>query len=894
MKSKASLVLIIIFSVFASAIICGYVFLKILTSDEAIKTKITKALKDHIDGELNIGSTHFDLFKGLVIDKIEFKGPANLRINAKKIIVRHEPLALLRGKILINSATIISPEIFAIRDKDVVWKYLFGIKSFLDKAKIESPTDHLRSGITVKDANIHIFDETVFRNGQLNIENMDMVLKPFGGSLRDVNIKGSINDGYWEGFEFTANANFTTPELKIVAQLRDKFMNEDLMKEVPGVGEKLWKAYLPTGRFNMSCILNFNGKNNERKKDYDLVVDITDAEMTYIKWPILVKHVNGIIEFSRDGIYLRSLKGNVQNEGQEPLGEIDAFFGTGNAEKNIKLRISDINVTETLMKIIPNSGEKFWADYGPKGNIDMSLTYKSNEDKSETAYTIEAICKGVEAKLPNYPFRMSNIAGLIKTDGENVYFENMSGNLLNETKSNHTTFNGVVDLKSNESKFTVSIPNLDLTEKLIKSIPEKGEDIWSKYKPAGQVNLKIDYTGNGDGSKDIYLITLDCMGSSIEYTKSQIVVSDIIGRILIDNNNAQFKNLRGFVVSDKQSSRTIFNGVLDFKNNNKKLAFSVFDLKVIDNLLDKLPELFKKGWVRVKTGGWMDLSLNFESSNSGPEGSYSIVVDAKGCRIGFLNCPVDISDIDARVNVERGVLVSRNFKGICSGGKINGSIEIGNMSLDGEYTGELEFSGLNVKRLAEKLYGIPQELSGTCEGNINFHGKGTSIDDLIAEGRIRLREGYIAKVPVLMSILKLLNLSIPMKETFHSANIKYSVKDKVVNIEELEVLSDTIELVCLGTIGIDGPLNLTVVIGFNKETFSQIPLIGHLMDYVVGGVRKKLTKVKITGTFSNPQTSMVALTPFTHPIKSIFGLLARNKEHNEEKEKQNEDINMEK
>jgi hypothetical protein len=131
-----------------------------------------------------------------------------------------------------------------------------------------------------------------------------------------------------------------------------------------------------------------------------------------------------------------------------------------------------------------------------------------------------------------------------------------------------------------------------------------------------------------------------------------------------------------------------------------------------------------------------------------------------------------------------------------------------------------------------------------------------------------------------------LNLSLPKKESFHTAKLKYSVKEKVVNIEELEVFSDSVELGCVGTVGFDGTVDLTVIAGLSQETFSQIPFIGGLMDFVVGGVRKKLTKVQITGTLSNPNSKMIGLKPLTDPIKRIFEVLSpvgENKEEDGEK-----------
>ena len=129
-----------------------------------------------------------------------------------------------------------------------------------------------------------------------------------------------------------------------------------------------------------------------------------------------------------------------------------AFFGIGNSRKKIEINIPNFNITEKLMKMIPDIGEKVWVNYNPKGNIDMVITYESNEDKSITNYSVEAICKGIEATPPYIPSRLSNIAGLIKMDGDNIYFENMNGNLFSGDKVNRCMFDGVIDLKNKVKK----------------------------------------------------------------------------------------------------------------------------------------------------------------------------------------------------------------------------------------------------------------------------------------------------------------------------------------------------------------------------------------------------------------------------------------------------------
>ena len=883
-RSKVSLILIIIFSVIGCILIGGYFTLKTFTSEKAIKTRITERLEALTGGKLTVEHAHFDMFKGLNLSNFKFEGkdPENLRIEGESILIRHEPLALLRGEILINSIMIVSPELFLVREKDAIWRFLNGVKAMLDHSGISYPTDQLGRGVVVKAANVHVYDDVIFREGVLNIENVDFFGQQLGGSLRDIHIKGIINDGLWKGLELDVDTNLATPELKLVAQTRDKTMTEEIMKELPVIGEKFWKTYLPTGKFNFDCTLDYNNKDDKRKMDYLLELDVVDGETTYVKWPFLVKHVNGKLEYSRDGVYLKSMKGDVQNEGQQIHGEIDAFFSVSDSRKSINLSVPGFNVTEKFMKMIPDVGEKVWNDYHPKGNIDLTIKYESNEDKSVTDYSAKASCKGITAENPFIPYDISNIIGLIENDGKNIYLKNMSGYLQNGQKTNHCMIDGVISPKSKEKRFIVSIPNLDLREEVVKSIPKKGEDIWSRYKPTGQVDFMLNYRGFEDSSKDEYVITVDGKGNEIKYADLSIELKDVIGRVIVSKNDVQLKNLRGYMINGDKLARTVGNGVYKLRSEDKKTLFNVFDLTVTEEYLDKFPKLLKRDWFKIEPVGWVNVTLDDEVNDVDGKDRHSVIIDTKGCKAGLTNIPVTISDIEGRINVEGGQLTGRNMNGTYCGGRINGTIEADRTSPDGEYSGKLNFEKVSLQKMMESFVKEEQKWTGVCEGNIDLQGKGKDLKDFTAKGSVRLQEGQLAEVPVLLSILKLLNLSLPKKESFHTAKLKYSVKDKIINIEELEVFSDSVELGCIGTVGFDSTVDLTVVAGLNKETFSQIPFIGGLMDFVVGGVRKKLTKVQITGTLTEPKSAMIGLKPLTYPIKRIFDVLSPARENKEE------------
>ncbi|MCP4267222.1 MAG: AsmA-like C-terminal region-containing protein, partial [Candidatus Brocadiaceae bacterium] len=395
-----------------------------------------------------------------------------------------------------------------------------------------------------------------------------------------------------------------------------------------------------------------------------------------------------------------------------------------------------------------------------------------------------------------------------------------------------TTFDGMVNLKSKETRFAISIPNLDLTEEIIKSIPKKGEEIWSQNKPTGQVDLTIEYTGHEDSSKDEYIVTADCKGNEYESSILRVKVSDIVGRVIIDNDNIRFKSLRGYVVTGNQLSHVTGNGFMSLINKKKKVLYDVTDLRVTEDILDKFSELIKTETIKIEPVGRVDIIIEDEISDVVSVDGRSITVNSKGCEFGFTSFPFNISDIDGRINIEKRKLTCRKFNGVCNGGRVNGSVKIDRTSPKGEYSGELNFDKVSLRETLDNYVKIQQNLSGECEGNIEFQGAGDDLNSFTGKGSAKLREGYLSEIPAVLSVLQLLSVSLPKKEAFHTANLTYSIRDKIVYVEEFEVFSDSIELGCVGTVAFDGKINLTVVAGLSKETFSQIPFIGGLMDFV--------------------------------------------------------------
>ncbi|HHT9129587.1 MAG TPA: hypothetical protein ACFYEC_01815, partial [Candidatus Brocadiaceae bacterium] len=220
-------------------------------------------------------------------------------------------------------------------------------------------------------------------------------------------------------------------------------------------------------------------------------------------------------------------------------------------------------------------------------------------------------------------------------------------------------------------------------------------------------------------------------------------------------------------------------------------------------------------------------------------------------------------------------LLSKHIDAKCFGGHVEGAISVNTKTDPYQYEGELNFSRIILEEMAPKISHEEKQWSGLLYGRIKYRGIGTDPKNFYAEGHINVNEGYLSDVPVIFSVLNFLNLSLPKKGSFHSAETKFIVKNGIIHIDEGKVYSDTVELNGRGDISLNGNLHLTVVAGFNKGFLSQLPIVGSLFDFVVGGVRKQLTMVEIEGTFQKPENHSVPFKPFTKSIKSMFDLLPK-------------------
>jgi len=740
--------------------VLGYFYLGRLTSDEAIKNRLVETLKDF--GTVRLDNAHFDFLEGVSIDNFSFDGSCADLLGKSfvipKIILKHDLQGIIKGRLNINQAIVIGPQITIEKPTDI-WSLLNAIKANFNKAPLPLYTGALRNGVEIRDLKVHLKENPETKNQEIKVSGINVTFAPYAGSFEDIVIKGNVDDPLLGRYSLNMRLRPNVPSLDIDINANDIVLSEEFCQRFPYVGKMLWDSFQPSGKIKVSCKATFNNQDEQQKKDYLVNVNMNGLEMKYEKWPRLISHVSGNIEINRERIYLKDLVGYIK------------------------------------------SGD----------------------------YTSQAI------------------------------------------------FNGEVDLSGVKKTFILTIPNVFLNHELLQSVSEIGESIWSKARPNGLVDVVFQYNKETE-EKERYYLEVTCKGLEVNPPEMPFPVSYVNGQIKLCDNIVLFKNTSGFVQCGDQPVFSEMNGVYDMNSGRSIFNFHAPSLDITRSFLEHLPNkgIGEKLLASLNPAGKVEINANLQHFKEQKDNDYSVEITLKDCDVTTGKYNIPFRGVDGRLEVNKKGFSSKRISAKCYGGHMEGTLSVETETEPYLYRGEMNFSRVELKDIIQKIGDPENTLSGKLSGNIVFLGKGTDTNSICADGQVQIDEGYLSNVPIVLSIFNILNLSIPKKESFRNAQINFNVKDGIVNIKEGRLYSDTVELIGRGTVMLTGDIDVKVVAGFSRDFFSEIPIVGKIFDYVVGGVRKQLTMVEINGTFLKPESRSIAFKPLTTSIKSMFDLLPKS------------------
>jgi hypothetical protein len=162
--------------------------------------------------------------------------------------------------------------------------------------------------------------------------------------------------------------------------------------------------------------------------------------------------------------------------------------------------------------------------------------------------------------------------------------------------------------------------------------------------------------------------------------------------------------------------------------------------------------------------------------------------------------------------------------------------------------------------------GEPLDVRGLVDAHLYLSGEWNRPATRRGGGRIEIFDGYIYRLPILLAILNVLDITVPNNDVLDEARIEFFVAGNAVTLSDILLRGAALSLVGTGTMSLpDQGVDLTLV-NLGSRRFSKVPVLAELIE----GASRELVELRVTGPLSQPTVRASPLHRITDELKQLF------------------------
>lgn len=152
---------------------------------------------------------------------------------------------------------------------------------------------------------------------------------------------------------------------------------------------------------------------------------------------------------------------------------------------------------------------------------------------------------------------------------------------------------------------------------------------------------------------------------------------------------------------------------------------------------------------------------------------------------------------------------------------------------------------------------------GVVDARLSLSGVAGEGSRRRGSGAIRIADGDVLKLPLILPLIQLSNFQIPSRDRLSYVQSTFHVAGERAVFDRIAVLSRSISIVGSGIVNVP---NLTVDMRFNSRGNVRVPLISDVLD----AVRNEIITTRITGKLADPKVSSEPLSGTRQMIEGVF------------------------
>ncbi len=474
-----------------------------------------------------------------------------------------------------------------------------------------------------------------------------------------------------------------------------------------------------------------------------------------------------------------------------------------------------VPLEEELRDALPTSAQRLWNQLRPTGHVnlrELEIRYRTGQPSAQVRFSAEPIPASASIEPVSFPYRLEKLQGTIFFAQDQMVWEGF--------RAEHGAMRVAADVFGRfqpDGAWKLVLENLfidrlTLDREITKALPDRLKKIFAALNPEGAVGL----SGRWE-------LAQEAEPTAVQSSQWDVGLSLVGVRlnpgILLENIHGGVRLVGHFNSQDYQSWGEL-----------------------------ELDSLIYQGcqFTQIRGPFWID-------------GQYVLFgPDADARR---QNDPTSGEATSETTSARSGRLLT----GQLFGGQTSGQGWI-RLNAEPEFALRATLADADLARIAqEHLPGI-QHLQGRVYGWMYLHGHGRTLHTLSGRGSLHLREADIYELPLMIALLKVLNLRRPDKNAFSDCDLDYRIAGSHIYLDRIVFQGDAISLQGAGETNFQGELHLGLSPLLGREDRKSFAL-----KQFLGGAGQEFMVIRITGTVHDPKTEKQVFPTLNQALQNLTG-----------------------
>jgi hypothetical protein len=643
-------------------------------------------------------------------------------------------------------------------------------------------------------------------------------------------------------------------------------------------------------------------------------VRLLDVAGAYAAVPYPVENISGTILVDRDRLRIEGLMGR---SGDAVIGvQGQVVFSEGAAsELELTVDARDVAFDEALRAALPESVGHRLRSFHPRGRFDAQIALQLSQPDHEVTHAVQVTLKDVSIRPNAMPVDITQLTGELNITPATMTLEGLTGRYRDATVSAE----GTIALSGRQQASHVLIRSRDLRcdDALRATLPAELKRTLADWRIDGPIQTETVISHNpGLGAAATSVsTTVELSGTTVGHPMLPETLDDVQACVTIDALGVRAKGVTArYGTADVHLS-------LDISNTEGSdvgtFTVSMTGAMLDSTLRDLLPARMRTAWDAVEPSGSLDVhvsTLQFHRPAGADRRVWSVEgyvefadVALKGLadiqrmsgtltgsgapmdKLGgtSLRGQLDVTKLAmwgqplehvsspwsyARTAEGQGMLVLDAIRGRMHEGDFNAHVETTFDKDRADYNLRTTLHQIQIEPLVAAAHTTPDgggeraHARGLADAHLYLSGRFGHERARRGGGRFEVIEGQIYRLPLILAILHVLNLSVPDQNAFDNVRAEFYVMGNRIEIEDLVLRGNVLALKGTGSVtlpdrGVD--LNLVTV---NPNRWANVPVLTDLVE----ATSRQIVELHVTGPLSQPTVRPRPFRGVTDEVKRLF------------------------